>query len=419
MLSVLLFCILLRKVCWSRRDCGSRCGCLLGGRRLCDSGLLCRAGVAGCASGDYDVDALGRWACSGYLFQRPGESGNRAGPDVTDVLSRAGHHGVDPTVGPACLGDRGLILLGADCVGLWVCREASAIERAGECGCVGYGGWFEPAHGIGQARSGAHFQFDRRPSVVGWLRPVILLPMSAVTGLAPDQLGAVLAHELAHIRRHDYLVNLLQMAAEALLFYHPAVWWVSGRIRVEREFCCDDLAVSVCQNAVTYARALSTLEKLRPAIPAIAMGSTGGPLLARIQRILGRQSAECGPSRLSAVLAVSIGIACIAVSFLRAQDAVGDGKVRVIARGLSIDYQTPIEYPAWAVAAGAQGLVTVTVTTDAAGYVTDAALIENTRKPAPRELQQLVLDAIRFAFIQPASLLTFNSASSETACIRR
>jgi TonB family protein len=233
------------------------------------------------------------------------------------------------------------------------------------------------------------------PSVVGWLRPVILLPMSAVTGLAPEQLEAVLAHELAHIRRHDYLVNLLQMAAEALLFYHPAVWWVSGRIRVEREFCCDDLAVSVCQNAVTYARALSTLEKLRPAIPAIAMGSTGGPLLARIQRILGRPAAECGPSRWSAVAAVSMCLVCLLGSFLRGQEAPADGAVRVAARGLSIIYQTPIEYPASAIAAGAQGRVFVTVTTDAAGRVTDAALIEPTRNPAPHELQQLVLDSVR------------------------
>src|SRR5581483_9185864 len=71
------------------------------------------------------------------------------------------------------------------------------------------------------------------PSVVGWLRPVILLPAAAIAGLSSDQLEAVLAHELAHIRRHDYLVNWLQIAVETLLFYHPAVWWISSRIREE------------------------------------------------------------------------------------------------------------------------------------------------------------------------------------------
>ena len=70
------------------------------------------------------------------------------------------------------------------------------------------------------------------------------VPVSALAGLTPRQVEAILAHELAHIRRHDYVVNLLQTVVETLLFYHPAVWWLSHRIRVERENCCDDLAVS-------------------------------------------------------------------------------------------------------------------------------------------------------------------------------
>ena len=78
--------------------------------------------------------------------------------------------------------------------------------------------------------------------------------MSALAGLPPHQLEAILAHELAHIRRHDYLVNLLQTLVETLLFYHPAVWWLSRRIRAERENCCDDLAVSLCGDPYTYAQ---------------------------------------------------------------------------------------------------------------------------------------------------------------------
>ena len=82
------------------------------------------------------------------------------------------------------------------------------------------------------------------PTVIGWLKPVILLPVSALAGLSQAQVEAILAHELAHIRRHDYLVNLLQALLETLLL--PSPWWLSRRIRAERENCCDDLAVSLC-----------------------------------------------------------------------------------------------------------------------------------------------------------------------------
>jgi len=81
------------------------------------------------------------------------------------------------------------------------------------------------------------------PTVLGWFRPVIILPVAAVAQLPPAQVEAILAHELAHVRRHDYLVNLLQRVAEAVLFYHPAIWWISARVREEREHCCDDLAI--------------------------------------------------------------------------------------------------------------------------------------------------------------------------------
>jgi len=127
------------------------------------------------------------------------------------------------------------------------------------------------------------------PMVVGWLRPVILLPASALTGLPPQQLEAIIAHELAHIRRHDYLINLLQAVVETLLFYHPAVWWVSRRIRQEREHCCDDLAVAVCGDSLTYARALLEMEQLRAAGPQLAMAANGGLLMNRIQRLVGAQ----------------------------------------------------------------------------------------------------------------------------------
>ncbi|MGA9769496.1 MAG: M56 family metallopeptidase [Blastocatellia bacterium] len=125
------------------------------------------------------------------------------------------------------------------------------------------------------------------PTVIGWMRPVILVPASALTGLSPEQLEALLAHELAHIKRYDYLVNLIQTAVETLLFYHPAVWWLSAQIRQEREHCCDDLAVATCGDVLTYARALAELEHLRSVAPQLAVAANGGALITRIQRLVG------------------------------------------------------------------------------------------------------------------------------------
>ena len=123
------------------------------------------------------------------------------------------------------------------------------------------------------------------PLVVGWLRPLVLVPATAVTGLSSEQLRAVLCHELAHVRRHDPLVNLAQNLVETVFFFHPAVWWLSGRLRVEREFCCDDVAVETCGDRLTYATALAALDDLgAPVQPALA--ATGGTLMPRIARIL-------------------------------------------------------------------------------------------------------------------------------------
>jgi beta-lactamase regulating signal transducer with metallopeptidase domain/Flp pilus assembly secretin CpaC len=127
------------------------------------------------------------------------------------------------------------------------------------------------------------------PAVLGWLRPVILLPASALTGLTPAQWEAVLAHELAHIRRHDYLVNLFQSIAEMLLFYHPAVWWVSRQIEQEREHCCDDLSIQLCGDRLDYAHALLALEQFRSDMPLLKVAAGSGSLKTRIERLLGLQ----------------------------------------------------------------------------------------------------------------------------------
>ena len=137
------------------------------------------------------------------------------------------------------------------------------------------------------------------PAVLGWFRPVVLLPMRALTGMDEQQIEAVIAHELAHIRRLDCFVNLFQIAVETLLFYHPAVWWVSQRVRAERENCCDDEAISICGDAVVYARALTLMEEWRTA-PALMMAANRSPLAERVVRLLGLDgNAATGRTRMA------------------------------------------------------------------------------------------------------------------------
>jgi beta-lactamase regulating signal transducer with metallopeptidase domain len=129
------------------------------------------------------------------------------------------------------------------------------------------------------------------PVTVGALRALVLLPLSAATSLSPEELEVVLAHELAHVRRADFFWNLVQTVVETLFFFHPAVWWIGGRIRHERELCCDDLALTVCPDPLVYARALFRLEEQRGSQWQLAMALDGHQspqtLRMRIARILG------------------------------------------------------------------------------------------------------------------------------------
>jgi uncharacterized protein (TIGR03435 family) len=127
------------------------------------------------------------------------------------------------------------------------------------------------------------------PATIGWLRPIVLTPIGALAGLPAAQIEALLLHELAHIRRHDYLVNILQSAVEAVFFYHPGVWWISGHMRIERELCCDDIAVSITGDALMYARALAELDSARFIQPTV-MAANGASLADRIARLLGQSS---------------------------------------------------------------------------------------------------------------------------------
>jgi uncharacterized protein (TIGR03435 family) len=156
------------------------------------------------------------------------------------------------------------------------------------------------------------------PCVVGWLRPAILLPPAAAMGLTPQQLEAVLAHELAHVKRHDYLVNMIQVVAETLFFYHPVVWWVSKQIRIERELCCDDIAVRSCGDAVGYARALTALARQRLGAPEFSMAATGGSLKYRVQRLLGA-TPELGTAGAPGAVVLAVAMAAVALNLDRLQ----------------------------------------------------------------------------------------------------
>jgi beta-lactamase regulating signal transducer with metallopeptidase domain len=157
------------------------------------------------------------------------------------------------------------------------------------------------------------------PAVAGWIRPVVLLPMAAVTGLNEEQLEAVIAHELAHIRRHDAFVQLFQVSVETLLFYHPGVWWIGKRIRAERENCCDDAAVAQCGSPVAYAKALTRMAESKAA-PQLVMAVNRSPLIDRISRLLGanRKVESFRSANLSA------GVLCLVTALLAGSAFLGN-----------------------------------------------------------------------------------------------
>lgn len=146
------------------------------------------------------------------------------------------------------------------------------------------------------------------PIVVGCFRSVILLPTHFITTTPISQLEAILAHELAHVRRYDYVVNLLQTLIETLFFYHPAVWWISHRLRIERENCCDDMVVNVLGDKLEYGRALLAVEEFRASSAhdsLLALGAKSGSLLARIKRLVAPAQHEMPRS------GTYIGVLCI------------------------------------------------------------------------------------------------------------
>lgn len=176
------------------------------------------------------------------------------------------------------------------------------------------------------------------PMLIGWLKPVILLPTAVALGFPRQQLELILAHELGHLRRFDHLVNLAQAVLETVLFYHPVVHWISREVRNERELCCDALVLRLStREPKEYAHTLAALEELRHGVAPFALAAGGGELLERVRRIVGVPAPHVASHSLGAgqwlLLLATIGAAVGAI--VRAER---DEPVRVITSAVSMSW---------------------------------------------------------------------------------
>ncbi|HOP03304.1 MAG TPA: M56 family metallopeptidase [Tenuifilaceae bacterium] len=158
------------------------------------------------------------------------------------------------------------------------------------------------------------------PMVLGYLKPLVIFPAGMLTGIPENQIEAIVAHELAHIKRHDFLVNILQSVVEIVFFFHPAVWYISSVIRAERENCCDDIAIALCDESLTYAKALVSVQELiKPKIyHAVAFSGQKKHLLNRVKRVIMKPRMKSNLSdRIVATLILVAGvvIATLSISF--------------------------------------------------------------------------------------------------------
>ena len=152
----------------------------------------------------------------------------------------------------------------------------------------------------------------KTPVVIGFFKPLVLLPIGTINALSYAETEAILAHEFAHVFRNDYILNLIQSVIEILFYYHPAVWWLSEVVRSERENCCDDMAVKLCGNSLDYAKALVNLQEISTASPILAMSFSGKKrtMLYRIQRILNQ------PTKRSHIMEKIMATAVLLIGFV-------------------------------------------------------------------------------------------------------
>jgi bla regulator protein blaR1 len=235
------------------------------------------------------------------------------------------------------------------------------------------------------------------PVTAGCWRPIVLVPAALVTGMPPQLLEALLAHELGHVRRHDYLVNLMQTVIEALLFYHPAVWWISRRIRHEREQIADDFAARRLGEPRRLARALSELERLQFSSHHLAQAAAGGDLMARIRRLV-RPDPQALDWR-AAIPVLGLVLACAASAHALATRDAPVVRTAGLTRSAIADFsscRTP-QYPRADIAAGHEGTVTLNFRVDASGLVTDSTILQSSGYATMDEAARGALLRCRFA----------------------
>lgn len=211
------------------------------------------------------------------------------------------------------------------------------------------------------------------PITAGLWRPIVLLPAALVAGMPPDLLEALLAHEMAHIKRHDYLINLLQNVIETLLFYHPAVWWISHRIRIERELIADDFAARQLGEPRRLALALSELERLQFSTHHLAQAANGGNLMDRIQRLC--RPAPQALNWKAVVPMLGLALACVSIyaEAVAADKAAGE-KVNAVADFNSCDKP---KWPEGAIARKEAGAVTLKFLVGADGKSKQSEVIKS------------------------------------------
>lgn len=226
-------------------------------------------------------------------------------------------------------------LIGVFAVGIWHLGGLIAVRRLRSLGTRTASKHIQPLFdkmcermGVRQAVTLLESAVVPTPVVIGWFKPVILIPTSVITGMSIEQLEVIIAHELAHIRRHDHLINLVQTLIVTLLFYHPAVWWISSQIRIERECCCDAMVVKITDRKLDYAQALAHIATMRAGHSGLMVAANGSSLVERLRRIAGLDDTSGASVKAwVAGLLVLLLILAVSVTFVAMQ---GDGAVEEI-----------------------------------------------------------------------------------------
>ena len=234
------------------------------------------------------------------------------------------------------------------------------------------------------------------PVTAGWWRPVVLVPASLLSGMPPDLLEALLTHEMAHIKRHDYLVNLLQNAIESLLFYHPAVWWISNRIRAERELIADDFAARQLGEPRRLALALSELEKLQFSHHHLAQAANGGDLMERIKHLL--RPAPQALNWKAVIPMLGVALACMSIY---AEATAADKAARKTQAVVDFSSCAKPVWPDGAIAAQRTGTVTLSFLVGADGKAKQSKVRKSSGHPDLDEASRTGIEKCTF---KPATL---------------